>query len=291
VPKPFMTKDEATEAVDSAISELVNFDLVLVKDGDASPSSYVQNHRHEYIRTVRDILSVIPAQSGRVRVLEIGSFFGVVCMALKHLGYEVTAADIPEYIELPEQAKRYSRHGITTASVRLEDFILPFSDEVFDVVIMCEVLEHLNFNPLPLLKEINRIGKPNSTFYLSLPNGANIYNRRAVVRGRGIGIDVNGHFEQLNPRSSVIANGHWKEYTGSEVRQMLEPLGFRIAKQYYFSLGETQPARSLRKKLARIIYERFPALKENQTTIAIREKRTNIIFRIPTTVHRSLKSV
>ena len=285
-----MNEDLAITAVEKAISELVNFDLVLVENGNAPPSSYVQNHRHEYIRTVRDVLSAMPAEGGAVRVLEIGSFFGVVCMALKHLGYDVTASDIPEYIEMPEQVKRYSRHGIATASVRLEDYILPFSDETFDVIIMCEVLEHLNFNPLPLLKEINRIGKPNSVFYLSLPNGANIYNRRAVVMGHGIGLMVEGFFEQLNPRSSVIVNGHWREYTGAEVRQMLEPLGFRIAKQYYFSLGETQPAKSFRNKLARIFYQRFPVLKENQTTIAIREKKTDLVFRIPPTVHRTLAS-
>jgi SAM-dependent methyltransferase len=224
-------------------------------------------------------------------VLEIGSFFGVVCMALKFLGYDVTASDIPEYIEMPEQAKRYSRHGISTASVRLQDYILPFSDETFDVIIMCEVLEHLNFNPLPLLKEINRIGKPNSVFYLALPNGASIYNRRAVAMGHGIGRMVESFFEQLDPRSSAIVYGHWREYTGSEVRQMLEPLGFRIAKHYYFSLGETQPAKSVRKKLARILYERFPVLKENQRIIAIREKRTDIVFRIPATVHRTLEKL
>jgi SAM-dependent methyltransferase len=286
-----MNEDRAIGAVDKAISELVNFDLVLVENDHSPPSTYVQAHRHEYIRTVRDVLSVMPAEAGNTRVLEIGSFFGVVCMALKYLGYDVTASDVPEYIDMPEQAKRYSRHGIATAAVRLEDYILPFSDETFDVIIMCEVLEHLNFNPLPLLKEINRIGKPNSVFYLSLPNGANIYNRRAVAMGHGIGLTIEGFFEQINPRSSAIANGHWREYTGEEVRQLLEPLGFRIANQYYFSLGETQPAKSLRKKLARILYQRFPTFKENQTTIAIREKRTDIVFRIPATVHRTLKTL
>jgi SAM-dependent methyltransferase len=283
-----MTEDRASAAVDQAISELVNFDLVIVESGNAPPSTYVQRHRHEYIRTVRDVLSCTSPESGNVRVLEIGSFFGVVCMALKFLGYDVTASDMPEYIEMPEQKERFSRHGIATASIRLQDYILPFPDETFDVVIMCEVLEHLNFNPLPLLKEINRIGKPNSVFYLSLPNGANIYNRRDVAMGRGIGNLVEGFFEQLHPGSSAITYGHWREYTGPEVRRMLEPLGFRIAKQYYFSLGETQPANSLRKKLARIVYGRFPALKENQTTIAVREKRTGIVFRIPATVHQSV---
>src|SRR5574338_1689212 len=153
----------AAEAVDKAIAELAGFQL-LASDGMEAGyhADYVASHRHEYVRTVRDVLKHCPMGSGDPppKVLEIGAFFGVVCIALALLGYEVTAADIPEYIELPDQAERYGRFGIRTRGVRLEDFAMPFDDEEFDVVIMCEVLEHLNFNPLPLLKELNRIGKP-----------------------------------------------------------------------------------------------------------------------------------
>ncbi len=277
------------DAVDRSISELLNFDLVLTDEPKEAPTStYVQRHRHEYIRTVRDIARTVPVGGS---VLEIGSFFGVVCMALKTLGYEVTASDMPEYINMPAQVERYARHGIHRAEVRLEDFLLPFADETFDAVIMCEVLEHLNFNPIPLLKEINRIGKPKSIFYLSLPNLASIYNRNRFIGGRAVGVQVEDFFEQLDPKSSAIANGHWREYTAPEVRKILEPLGFTIAEQYYFSFGETQPSRTLRKKLARRFFETFPALKENQTTIAIRDQRTATAFRIPATVHRTLRTI
>ena len=112
-----------------------------------------------------DILQYRRVTSGPVRVLELGAFFGVNCMALRSLGYEVTAADMPEFIDNPVQVARYAQYGIATKGVRLEEFVLPFDDNSFDVIIMCEVLEHLNFNPLPLLKEINRVGSLNSIFY------------------------------------------------------------------------------------------------------------------------------
>ena len=51
-----MIVDQAIEAVNNAISELVNFDLVIVETSNAPLSTYVQRHRHEYIRTVRDVL-------------------------------------------------------------------------------------------------------------------------------------------------------------------------------------------------------------------------------------------
>src|SRR6478609_4958585 len=273
----------AAAAVDKAMALLVGFDLTGDGEGSgAEASGYIEAHRHEYVRTVRDLLKHRPPGGEPVRVLEIGAFFGVVCFALADLGYQVTAADIPEYIEMPSQVRRYAEHDIATKGIRLEDIKLPFEDESFDIIIMCEVLEHLNFNPLPLIKEINRIGAQGSIFYLALPNMASIYNRKKMLTGKSIGITVGEMFQQLDANDPLIANGHWREYTAPEIRTMLERLGYRIADQYYFSLGETKPRRSI---LSRLVYETFPALKENQTTIAIRDKRTDLVFDIPSTVH------
>ena len=294
-----MLTDKAANAVDKAIAEIADFDLKIAgaKEGMPSidtgsgPASYVARHRHEYIRTVGDILQFRPLTDGPVRVLELGAFFGVNCMALRSLGYNVTAADMPEFIENPVQVDRYAQYGIVTKGVRLEDFVLPFEDHSFDVIIMCEVLEHLNFNPLPLLKEINRIGSSNSIFYLSLPNAAQIRSRIKAVRGKALGIPISEFFTQLDPLSSEIVNGHWREYTGPEIREILERLGYRIEKQYYFSLGETLPSSTLRRRIARKFYQSFPAFKENQTTIAIKEKRTDLRFRVPSTVHKSIREI
>lgn len=282
----------AAGAVDRAIAELHDFHLLISDSVDpGSHRDYVQRHRHEYVRTVRDVLKHRPVGDGQVKVLEIGAFFGVVCMALASLGYSVTAADIPEYIELPEQIERYRKFGIQTKGVRLEEFVLPFADEQFDIVIMCEVLEHLNFNPLPLLKEINRIGRPASIFYVSMPNAGSVYNRLAVLRGNASGVQISEFFEQLDPSNSLVANGHWREYTMAETRRLLEPLGYRIVEQYGFSLGETQAPSGFKSRIARRFFRAFPFLKENQTTVALREKRTDLRLHLPTTVHREIRQL
>ena len=290
---------QAADAVDKAITELADFDLKVEGaiegmpsiDTESGPASYINRHRHEYIRTVRDVLQFRPLTAGSVRILEIGAFFGVNCMALRSLGYDVTAADMPEFIDQSAQIERFARHGVMTKGVRLENFLLPFDDASFDVIIMCEVLEHLNFNPLPLLKEINRIGSPKSIFYLSLPNVAQIRNRIKALRGKALGIPITEFFTQLDPNSSEIVNGHWREYTGPEIREILERLGYRIEKQYYFSLGETLPSSTIRRRVARVFYKKFPWFKENQTTIAVKERRTDLKFRIPATVHKTLREL
>jgi hypothetical protein len=77
----------------------------------------------------------------------------------------------------------------------------------------------------------------------------------------------------------------------AEVRALLVPLGFRLEKHYYFSYGETIPGGSLRKRLGRLFYRTFPMLKENQTALAVRDKRTTLEFAIPSTVHSELRSL
>lgn len=45
---------------------------------------------------------------------------------------------------------------------------LPFSNEVFDGIVLDNVLEHIE-NPLPLLAEINRVLKKNGTLIIGVP--------------------------------------------------------------------------------------------------------------------------
>ena len=180
-------RERVEEALDATVREEYRyFDLHVdgasaVRDSNSEWPMYLAAHRHEYVRTICDVLE-FAAKTGAKRVLEIGAFFGLVCLTLKKFGFDVMAADIPEYMEMPEQVERFARHGVERASIRLQDFVLPFQDEQFDVIIMTEVLEHLNFNPVPLIKEINRIGARDSLFYLSLPNLAFYGNRVRFLR-------------------------------------------------------------------------------------------------------------
>jgi len=278
------------DIVQDVIKELGDFDLIVDESERPETSDYLQRHAHEYIRTVSDIVEYRPNASG-TRIMEIGAFFGAVSLALSRFGYSVTATDIPEYIDMPEQIARYAKHGVATKGIRLQDYVLPFEDESFDVVIMCEVLEHLNFNPIPLMKEINRILSKGGILYLSLPNYAAIRNRLRVLRGGAPGISIDDFYDQVRPGSQVIVYGHWREYTGPEIREMLTPLGFSIARQYYFGLSEVQKGGGIKKRIARAMYRQFPAFKENQTTIAIKERRADLLLRIPETVHPTLRAL
>jgi SAM-dependent methyltransferase len=287
-----MEKKDIKSIVDSVIEEEFKFfDLdPLVPDSEKNrieTPKYLLAHRHEYIRTIADVVKF--AENNNVtKILEIGIFFGVVSISLRKLGFQVYGIDIPEYILMPEQQKRFGRHQIETAGVKLQDYLLPFQDDYFDAIIMCEVFEHLNFNPLPLVKEINRIGAPNSLFYLALPNLAYYKNRLKFLRGQGILQPINNYFIQLDPNEPEIVNGHWREYTGPEIIEILERMGYKIENQYYFSIVDQLENYSLRNRLTQFVFKIFPSFKEDQVTKAIKKQRTEHIFHIPDTVNEKI---
>ena len=92
-------------------------------------------------------------------VLEVGIGDGMVSHYLKKLGYSVTKCDIDENLK-PD----------VVASVKE----LPFSDDSFDLIMACEILEHIPFEDFgEALDEICRVTKRNAV--ISLPYRSTVF--------------------------------------------------------------------------------------------------------------------
>jgi SAM-dependent methyltransferase len=202
--------------------------------GDASGEyDYCISHRASYVRTIHDIDTLFNNNAGNRRILEIGSFLGTVSIPLKKLGYDVCAADIPEYHQSPSLRDLYEKNGIRFSAVNLRSRQLPYEANFFDAVIICEVIEHLNFNPLPVLREINRVMKNGGYIYIGMPNQASIINRIKLLRGESVHNPISDYFKQLDKNENMPVGLHWREYTLRETTEMIEQMGFRTVKHCY----------------------------------------------------------
>lgn len=202
--------------------------------GDAKGEyEYCASHMESYVRTIRDIDTLFNNDAKNRTVLEIGSFLGTVSICLKKLGYDVCAADIPEYHQSASLRGLYERNGIQFSAVNLRSQQLPYEENSFDAVIICEVIEHFNFNPLPVLKEINRVTKKSGYVYIGMPNQSSIINRIKLLRGESIHNPITDFFKQLDRNENMLVGLHWREYTLRETVEMIEKMGFRAVKQYY----------------------------------------------------------
>jgi len=121
----------------------------------------------------------------------------------------------------------------------------PYPDELFDLIIFTEVLEHISRDPMHTLSEINRVTQPGGRLLLSTPNCASVRSVVNVVRG---------HHPYLWPPYSRDGHRdrHNREYTPLEVRQLIEAAGYEVERLECITARhrmESLPTRLARKLL------------------------------------------
>lgn len=256
---------------DALVQETIDAHKVTPVDmlgiGDASGEyAYLNSHRHSYVRTVGDVDGLYGYARGATRVLEIGSFLGAVSVSLKTLGYDVSSLDIPEFHGSASLRALYERNGIRYDGVNLRSYSLPYESESFDVIVICEVIEHLNFNPLPVLKELNRILKQGGHLYIGMPNQSHVVNRVRLSLGRSIHNTIDDYFKQLDLTDNMIVGLHWREYTLPETVEMLGRMGFETTRAYYFTEKGTGGSGSIRTAVKHLLYA-YPPFRPYQVVI------------------------
>jgi len=201
-------------------------DILGLGDGDGE-TKYIDGLAESYKRTVADVSGLFATRSGKPRILEIGAYLGVVSRALAKLDCDVVVTEHPSFAKSARLIDSFSEHGIPLHEVDLTDASLPFPSESFDAVIICEVIEHLNFNPLPILLEISRLVRPGGYVYVAMPNFSSLSNRMKVLRGQSPSNPISDYLVQLDRRRNMEVGLHWREYTARETCEMLEVVGFR----------------------------------------------------------------
>ena len=105
------------------------------------------------------------------KILELG------CGQSKGLRYLVSHNYIKQEnaygIDQSDVAIEFLKKKLPKANLEQGDiFSLKFNDDTFDYVLMMEVIEHLE-DPLKVLKEVERVLKPNGELIISFPNYIN----------------------------------------------------------------------------------------------------------------------
>lgn len=134
---------------------------------------------------------------GRGALLDIGCGYGFFLELARQRGWNVYG------IEPCAHARAYAASkGIAVDSENL--FTRAYSDEMFDVVTLFYVLEHLP-EPLRYLKEINRILKPGGLLLIRVPHITPLVKFLKIFRIPNKLYDSPSHLSDFSPRTMALA--------------------------------------------------------------------------------------
>jgi 2-polyprenyl-3-methyl-5-hydroxy-6-metoxy-1,4-benzoquinol methylase len=154
-----------------------------------------------------------PKMQGK-RMLDIGAHWLHQSFLWRESGYDVVAADVGLTLDLPWVKEQAARNQVTLVSYeRLDDgkAFSSLADESVDVVLFCEILEHITFNPMAFWSEVYRVLSPGGRIVVTTPNfywlRGRFWNMKRLMGRGGGGIPVQ---EILH---TPTYGHHWKEYS------------------------------------------------------------------------------
>lgn len=172
-------------------------------------------------------------------LLEIGAAEGWMTAELAERARFVVSCDVAfSYLQRAQSA------GINADFIRLDAHSLPFEDNLFDCVLLTEVLEHL-YCPYRALEEIHRVLKPNGFLILSTPNN----------------MTFSGILIHLMNREPVDRDAHLSFYDPVSLKRLLGFAGFEIIKCktgfIYFPLFKPLFHSTVMQKISHLLFKNF----------------------------------
>lgn len=216
---------------------------------NADEAEYLEFHRDRMVYNLEFIGTQI--QSGKpLRVLEFGP----------HLLTRLLDAQYGDQLQIQTLGYRYERMMTPSMLATHVDFDfndLQFPEKwpqigPFDLIVFCEVIEHLYTAPSIVLKYLHSILAPGGKVMCSTPNAVSFSKRTQMFLGRN-------PFEKIRERRELM--GHVREYTATELKNYFVQAGFRMER---FEINNYWPQNPLLRNIGRL----HPALGQGFTLLA-----------------------
>ncbi len=192
-------------------------------EGEEADLRYRQVHIDRLVQT----MLIVPPPRRTGCALELGCYMHMAAGLGMKLGYrEVRGA----YYGSPGVADRKTVNaagkelGCSIDLFDAERDRFPYDDGSFDLVLACEILEHLKRDPMHMMSEIRRVLADGAFLILTTPNSASL---GSVIRA------LHGYQSPQifscypDPGKCGEDTPHVREYTPYEIKQLLAAAGFQ----------------------------------------------------------------
>jgi glycosyltransferase involved in cell wall biosynthesis/SAM-dependent methyltransferase len=195
---------------------------------EGAPADEMQTYADSDFRRFVYTLGLVPERSGQ-KILELGANPYFITTLLKkfrnadlHLAnfFGVGESDGVQQVTINETGETIA---YAYKQFNIEEDKFPYESETFDLVLFCEIIEHLLSDPVHALLEIRRVLKPTGTLVLTTPNAVRLDNVRKVIGGENF----------YDPYSGYGPYGrHNREYTQEELFLLLSENGFSVGTMF-----------------------------------------------------------
>lgn len=166
---------------------------------------------------LKEIIKYLPGKDATF--VDIGTGMGIAPRVVNQLGVRSISVDWPvtggmTAIETVREA------GVEGYYCEVGKEPIPLADASADLVLMADVIEHLQHSPKPVLEEIKRILKPGGICLATTPNATRLTVRLKVALGFSNWPQVFDYYDK------DFHDGHHHEYTISEFKEVFKRSGF-----------------------------------------------------------------
>ncbi len=194
-----------------------------------APNQDARGYLIQHLSRLEDTLSLLPEGSPGQRILEMGCYMQLTPLLKDIKGYgEVRGCYYGPAGHTRQQTASATdgrTFSCTVDTFDAERDRYPYPDEYFDAVLCTELFEHLGYDPMHCLVEINRILKPGGCVLLSTPNVCSTRAIAAILTGYHPGFFP--AFIRANPDGEVDPRHH-REYAPREIQQAFTDAGFAV---------------------------------------------------------------
>lgn len=205
---------------------------------------YFLFHKERYLK----LLNILSEYSQKDNVvLDIGSAYNHILEALFFKGYtKLHAVDFKHVVDSYNSCEELPKIDFRACDLSVDK--LPFEEDVFDLAMMTETLEHFNFHPLSVFEEVNRVLKDGGFFIVTTPNLIRLNNRIKLLIGQSVNSDIKKPYRE---------GTHHREYNMNEISYLFNETGFNVVLSNYDNFD--YPANSL----LRIFNKILPKIKKS----------------------------
>lgn len=188
-----------------------------------SPKQELDNYLREDFKRFLYTLSIIPKGCGKL--LEIGANPYFMSMLIRRFtNYKLYCSNyfgsgLPKKSMQCKVNHRGEKIEFEFYNFNIEGDDIPLKNHYFDVVIFCEVIEHLTYDPIKALLNIKNLLKDNGYLIFSTPNVSRLENVAKMIAGVNIYDQYSGY---------GLYGRHNREYNKHEIYQLFSQLGFDI---------------------------------------------------------------